>query len=153
MTFRRARLLGTCFELAMFVAYFLIGRNYTWSVAWWSPWMLPSHAGFILALYAAFLIFEPERGFRTTEKLITDGPFRYTRHPLYTGLVFMDLAYFIPLPASKEIEFFFLQGTFFATMFAAAWFNEKETLMKFGKEAEAYYARTPRLFFAYPLGR
>jgi protein-S-isoprenylcysteine O-methyltransferase Ste14 len=153
MTFERARWFGAIFEIAMILVYFLITNNFTWSVMPWSPWMLPSHFGFFLFTYATLLIFAPQRGFRPPDELITDGPFRYTRHPMYTGLALMDLSYFIPLPASSEPEFFILQGTFFACMCTAAWFNEKETLLRFGKQAEAYYARTPRFFFVYPLGR
>ena len=45
--------------------------------------------GLILFVYCVFLIYFFNRG----KRLITDGPYKYTRHPMYTGLFLMDLSY------------------------------------------------------------
>ncbi|MBI2473632.1 isoprenylcysteine carboxylmethyltransferase family protein [Candidatus Uhrbacteria bacterium] len=82
--------------------------------------------------------------------LLTTGPFKYTRHPMYTGLFFMDLGFWLPHPVSSDQLFFVLQLFFMIYLTIAAYFQEKETLARFGEEARVYYAKTPRLFFFYP---
>ena len=102
--------------------------------------------GGIIFLYYCHLIYARNKDTR----LITTGLFRYTRHPMYTGMVMMNRPLWVwlnPLPTS----FMILQTIFFLCTIAAAYCQEKETLLRYGKETEGYYARTPRIFFFYPL--
>ena len=86
---------------------------------------------------------------RAREKnLITTSVFRYTRHPMYTGLVLMDFRFWFS--EHSTAAFLFSAVLFYAGLLVAGYFQERETLARFGDEARAYYARTPRLFFLYP---
>ncbi|MEK7509254.1 MAG: hypothetical protein AAB605_00900 [Patescibacteria group bacterium] len=60
------------------------------------------------------------------------------------------MIFWMPKPVSTGYLFLGLQATFFCSMIVAAWWQEQETLIRFGKEAEAYYEKTPRLFVLYP---
>lgn len=83
-------------------------------------------------------------------RLITNGVFRYTRHPMYTGLLLMSGAFWFS-EAANDALFYALQAVCIISLLIAAWCQEKETLARYGDEAVRYYARTPRLFFMYPL--
>ena len=85
-----------------------------------------------------------------TKTLLTNGLFKYTRHPMYTGAVLMDLRFWFGMWSP---EFLVSALAFYISLTAAAYFQEKETLSRFGKDAETYYAKTPRLFIIYPLMR
>lgn len=147
-------LCGAWFQFPMFGTYMaMLGmyhalKNPAGDI--FSPWFWVSNAGSCIFLYCLVILYVKRK--RLTE-LVTDGPFRYTRHPMYTGLVLMDTIFLLPGPASSEPLFFILQATFFCCLVIAAYFQEKETLARFGREAEEYYARTPRLFFMYPFTR
>jgi len=79
--------------------------------------------------------------------LITEGVFKYTRHPMYTAFVLMDVAsFFAPL----SYDFITSTVLFYGYLVVAAYFQEKETLARFGQSAVEYYRCTPRLFFLYP---
>jgi len=85
-------------------------------------------------------------------KLITNGPYRYTRHPIYTALVLSTLILFSnPIP--KSFVFYFLFIIWLGVIVALSYLQEKETLDRFGDEAVEYYKKTPRLFFMYPFIR
>ena len=83
--------------------------------------------------------------------LITTGVFKYTRHPMYTGLFLMDLQFWFV----KEYGPFFLLSTIllYSSIIIAAYFQERETVARFGDEAVNYYRKTPRLFLLYPIYR
>ena len=84
------------------------------------------------------------------KKLLTQGLFKYTRHPMYTGMFLMDVSnWFV---AEYNVTFLVSTIIFYAASVMAAYFQEKETLARFGKEAEDYYAKTPRMFFLYFMG-
>lgn len=69
---------------------------------------------------------------------------------MYTGLFLMNLVHWLPHPVSMALPFFLLQAVFLTCLVLAGWFQEQETLERFGAEATDYYRRTPRLFFMYP---
>ena len=90
-------------------------------------------------------------------KLITDGLFKYTRHPMYTGFLILSIetwchhstwkhAYLEPI--SWATMFLFVVG-----IFCAGYFQEKELLATYGQDAVDYYKRTPRFFLFYPFMR
>ena len=115
-----------------------------------SIWLWPSHFGFLLFGYCLFILYMIRLG---PPDLITNGVFKYTRHPMYTGLFLMNLDLWLPKPVSNELLFYVGQIAFVTCMLIAGWSQEKETLARFGKDAESYYARTPRLFIWYPFMR
>lgn len=80
---------------------------------------------------------------RTTE-LITTGFFKYTRHPMYLGLLMMNIGYWLRVEVWTSFGFLLLEAMFIGCMVIAAHYQELETLARFGKDAEDYYARTPR---------
>ncbi len=135
-------------QMTMILSFIICSLLYGTTDTGWSPIRIIDMAGSGLFLYCLYVLYV-RRG-RTTG-LITTGPFKYTRHPMYTGLFLMNLSWWIPLPTSADTLFYTLQAVFLCTLIIAGWFQEKETLARFGAEAEAYYRRTPRLFFMYPL--
>lgn len=142
-------LLGAFPQISMLVLYgwqHLRYKQFT-SLDVWSPWLWPSHIGFALFGYCLFILYMRQVG---PPDLITTGVFKYTRHPMYTGIFMMNLDMWLPEPRSNDLLFYIGQALFILCMVAAAWSQEKETLARFGKEAEEYYARTPRLFIWYP---
>jgi len=110
-----------------------------------------SHIGLGLFMYCLFTLYGKDKA--RLNNLITGGVFRFTRHPMYTGLFMMNLAFWLPEPASTEWYFFVLQALFLTCLVAAGWFQEKETLYRFGDEAQEYYRKTPRIFLFYPFVR
>lgn len=88
---------------------------------------------------------------RRLNGLITTGVFKYTRHPMYTGLVMMDMkSWFV-----QEYSPYLLTSAvvFYLSVLIAAYFQEKETTARFGDSAVNYYKATPRLFLLYPFCR
>ncbi len=82
-------------------------------------------------------------------QLMTGGLFKYTRHPQYTGLMFLDITNWFVW--ERTMQFRIATMLIYLTICIACYFQEKETLARFGKAAEAYYAETPRIFFFYPI--
>jgi protein-S-isoprenylcysteine O-methyltransferase Ste14 len=102
-------------------------------------------AGIAVFTYCLYVLY-----FRKTalSELVTTGPFRYTRHPMYTAFVFMDTgALFAPISTPLLIS----TAIFYGSLIAAAHFQEQETLTRFGAAAKEYYKKTPRIFLLYPL--
>lgn len=100
--------------------------------------------GFVLCLAILYPLHNEPR------VLITDGLFRYTRHPMYTALVLMDLPAFwsSETGTARHMATTFL---LYLSLAIAAWCQEKETLARYGHEAEEYYRRTPRFILWYPI--
>ncbi len=140
-------------QVSMIGVYILMLYIYDWSNPQ-SPFILISHAGLGLFMYCLYVLygFGKDDGARLNT-LITSGPFRFTRHPMYTGVFLMNLSFWLPYPSSIEWHFFVLQAVFLTCLIAAGWFQERETLYRFGEEAEVYYQKTPRVFLFYPFMR
>jgi protein-S-isoprenylcysteine O-methyltransferase Ste14 len=88
---------------------------------------------------------EPVEGWEETTHLISEGIFRYIRHPLYTSLSLLAIGIFlknITIPSS--ITFFV------ATLFlvAASLVEEKENITKFGS-AYREYAKTSKRYIPF----
>ena len=81
--------------------------------------------------------------------LITSGVFRFTRHPMYTGIVLMDLECWFG--KDLDLGFWISLVVLYSSIVIAGVIQEKETLARFGDKAKAYYSRTPRLFFMHPV--
>jgi protein-S-isoprenylcysteine O-methyltransferase Ste14 len=104
-------------------------------------------AGLTLFGYCLYVLYV---GRKAGKRLETTGVFKYTRHPMYTALVLLDSSAFF---GTYSLLLLLSTILFYTTFVVAAYYQEQETLARFGKEAEAYYQRTPRLFFMYPFLR
>jgi protein-S-isoprenylcysteine O-methyltransferase Ste14 len=82
-----------------------------------------------------------KQDFEKTTHLVTTGPYRYIRHPLYTSLLY--LAWGIAL---KQINLVSVFLAFIASLalFLTAVYEEWENLYKFGDEYAAYVRQTGR---------
>lgn len=140
---------GAIPQLSMMVLYIWQQRSYAafQELSNFSVWLWPSHLGLVIFAYCLYILYV--RRARITG-LITSGVFKYTRHPMYTGLFLMNLNLWLPKPVSNEPLFYIGQSLFLLCLIVAGWSQEKETLARFGKDAEEYYAKTPRLFILYP---
>lgn len=87
---------------------------------------------------------------RRTKKLITNGLFQWTRHPMYTGFVLLGMVLWYPTSAMGW-SYWGSLATFTTGILVAGWLQERETLQRFDTEAEEYYRRTPRVFLLYPI--
>ncbi len=134
-------------QMTMVLSFVLCMLLYETKATEWSWFILIDMAGSGIFMYCLYILYI-RKG--RTNGLITSGLFRYTRHPMYTGLFLMNFSSWLPERASSDFFFFALQAVFLSTMIIAGWFQERETLVRFGAEAEEYYKKTPRLFFMYP---
>ena len=80
-------------------------------------------------------------GFEKTTHLVTEGPFRLIRHPLYTSLLF--LAWGVAL---KQINLVSIILAIIASLalFLTAVYEERENLIKFGDEYAGYVQHSKR---------
>jgi len=80
-------------------------------------------------------------GLEKTTRLVTEGPYNYIRHPMYTSLVCLAWGVFL-----KQISL--LSGLLVIlaslTLYATAIFEERENLRNFGDEYVEYMQRTKR---------
>ncbi len=83
---------------------------------------------------------------KDTRNLITTDVFTLTRHPMYHGMFIADFAHFFTADLTRPL--FWISWILFTfLLLAAGWFQEKETLARWQKDAEKYYAATPRFAF------
>jgi len=83
-----------------------------------------------------------ERSSRT-EPLVVKGPYRYVRHPLYSGVVLLVLGWWLLLDHS-----FLLVSTILLLLwfnFVVAPFEEKELRAIFGEDYELYAKQIPKI--------
>lgn len=114
-------------------------------------WLLLSISGY-LVVHGSYLLRRlgrrndqredtPLIGMEKTTKLVTSGPYRYIRHPLYSSLLF--LAWGIVFKAPSWVTVLLGAGAS-ACLFATARAEEKENLRFFGPAYEQYTKRTKR---------
>jgi len=80
-------------------------------------------------------------GFEKTTRLITHGPYRFIRHPMYASLLLLALGVFL-----KQINIitFLLLLLIFMALVATALLEEKENVNIFGNEYMNYMRHTRR---------
>lgn len=79
-------------------------------------------------------------------KLITTDLFAITRHPMYHGMFIADASLFFAHHLHEPV-FWTSWLIFVFLLFVAGWYQEKETLARWGDHAQAYYKRSPRFVF------
>jgi protein-S-isoprenylcysteine O-methyltransferase Ste14 len=123
------------------------------------PYSLPQIISWILLLLAAYLVMhgfwclhkygaskhaaqEADRlGPEKTTRMVTEGPYRMIRHPLYASLLYLAWGLFL-----KRIDLIAFLLAFIAslTIFLTAVYEERENLYYFGDEYASYMRRTKR---------
>ncbi len=89
---------------------------------------------------------EPELlGFERTTELVTDGIYRYIRHPLYSSLFILDWGIFFKHPSWLGLV---LAGVTSLLLVATARRDEAECVQTFGSAYRRYMERT-RMFVPY----
>ena len=79
--------------------------------------------------------------FEKTSTLVTDGIYRYIRHPLYSSLLFLTWGIFFKLPSWVGLALALIASGF---LFATARADEAECTRFFGEEYRAYMLRSKR---------
>lgn len=105
--------------------------------------------GFFIALWAKFTMrknwgLPSQHDFQRQKELITSGPFRFSRHPIYLGLSFMFLGFSITLRS----YLIFLNLIIIWRSFRASIVEEMLLTKYFGKDYLAYKKNVPRFIFA-----
>ena len=101
-------------------------------------------ASLMLALHGFFLIKtkgKPAGDFEDTTLLITNGAYRYIRHPLYTSLLFFGLGAFLKDPSLLGLGLF---AVLVAGVVLTANIEEQHNRDRFGRDYEEYCQKTKR---------
>ena len=109
------------------------------------PWDVPLPLGLAILIWARthFISKQAEmRTFKHPNTLVTDGPFRYSRNPMYLGFALLLLAgaFFVNTWCALLVPFVFLGATIF-------WYIPHEERMlrsAFGSDYNAYAWKTRR---------
>lgn len=104
--------------------------------------------GFFIAVWAKFTMrknwgLPSQHDFKRQKELITSGPFRFSRHPIYLGLSLMFIAFSITLKS----YFIFLNLLIIWRFYRASIVEEKLLTEYFGKKYLAYKKKVPRFIF------
>jgi protein-S-isoprenylcysteine O-methyltransferase Ste14 len=84
-------------------------------------------------------------GIEKTTELVTEGAYRYIRHPLYSSLLFLTWGAFFKAPSAIGFSLALI-ATFFLTMTARI--EETENICFFGEAYESYMKQT-KMFIPY----
>jgi protein-S-isoprenylcysteine O-methyltransferase Ste14 len=101
-------------------------------------------ASLILVLQGFFLLKtrgKPEGDFEDTTQLITNGVYRYIRHPLYASLLFFGVGAFLKDPSLLGGG---LMGTLFAGVIVTSIIEEQYNQERFGEVYLDYREKTKR---------
>jgi protein-S-isoprenylcysteine O-methyltransferase Ste14 len=124
------------FSLAQIISwFFLLGSAYLVISAFWT-----------LHRYA-----KPDRtiedssriDFEKTTQLVTKGPYKYIRHPLYASLLYLAWGIFLKQIGTLSTALVILVSL---TLFLTAVYEERENLRIFGNEYAQYIRQTKRFF-------
>jgi protein-S-isoprenylcysteine O-methyltransferase Ste14 len=101
------------------------------AIVWWTHRTLGRYWSGILEL-------------RENHRLISRGPYRHIRHPMYTG--FFVMSFGVALLTANLLVALLQVGAFVATYLARVADEEAMMLDRFGNEYRSYMRRTGRLF-------
>lgn len=104
--------------------------------------------GFFIAVWAKLTMRKNwgvpgQHDFQRQKELITSGPFRFSRHPIYLGLSLMFIAFSVTLRS----YLIFLNLIIIWKFYRASIVEEKLLTQYFGKNYLAYKAKVPRFIF------
>lgn len=96
-----------------------------------------------ITLAGIFLVIMGWRKIHQATGLVTDGIYKYVRHPQYVGLYFIMLGWLLHWPTLLTLVLFpLLIGVYYWLALR----EEKDVEKAFGAEYEEYKTRTPRFF-------
>lgn len=138
----------------LFGGALLAGLALDWLLGWHLP--MPLFARSLLALIlivlgavplgAALLALRKARTaiipWHSTTRLLSDGPYRHTRNPIYLGMILIYLGLVIWLGSGTG--FMLLPPVLFTLHFGVVLREEAYLARKFGEAYTAYCAQTPR---------
>jgi protein-S-isoprenylcysteine O-methyltransferase Ste14 len=123
-----------------------------WFTDPFSPLHLLSWALLVLSIFLAIHGFRllrrvgrPQGSFENTSRLVTQGAYRYIRHPLYASLLCLAGGAWLKQVAPLTVVLFALAAIF---LYATAKVEERENLARFGPEYAEYMRRT-KMFIPY----
>ena len=98
----------------------------------------------LLAVHGFYLLHkigkpEEKENAETTTKLVTQGAYRYIRHPLYASLILFTLGAFLKQITWINLVLFIIT---IISLILTAKVEEKEVIKKFGKAYEMYIEKT-----------
>jgi protein-S-isoprenylcysteine O-methyltransferase Ste14 len=150
-----------CHGFPRFFAWEAIVALVLWNVDHWfcdpfSPhqvasWLLLCVSGVlvVLGVRTLWLLGKPSAarddaslvGLERTTRLVTEGVYRYIRHPMYSSLLFLAWGVFFKLPSWPGAALVLVATPFLAL---TAWAEEVENRRFFGPGYDAYVRRTKR---------
>ncbi|MCB1044033.1 MAG: isoprenylcysteine carboxylmethyltransferase family protein [Acidobacteria bacterium] len=124
------------FMLAPFFEVSSIARNYIHAVGHWV-----ASVGTAVSILGLILVAIGWRSIHQSDGLVTDGIYRFVRHPQYTGLMLFTLGWLVHWPS------WFTLGLWPVLIIAYVWlarFEEKMAIEEFGDAYLTYAAKTKR---------
>ncbi len=107
------------------------------------------HPGSDIVLVAAFIIIGVswKKIHRNSGVLVSDGVYRYIRHPQYTGFILIILAFLIQWPTIITL---IMTPVLLVVYYRLALKEEKDLILKFGAEYQEYMEETNRFIPSLP---
>jgi protein-S-isoprenylcysteine O-methyltransferase Ste14 len=150
-----------CYEVFTFFAYILFPHTLSWATVALPLWLRIS--GIFLGVIALSWFVWVHRSLgnnlsvklssKDLQTLVTDGPYRWLRHPMYTTFYILHIAVFF-LTANWFIGLTWLTGL---TIIIALRVKREEAMLltRFGQQYDAYMKGTGRFLprFKFPAGR
>ncbi|MDD5127364.1 MAG: isoprenylcysteine carboxylmethyltransferase family protein [Dehalococcoidales bacterium] len=139
-----------CYEVFTFFAYLLFPESLAWGMLLLPPWLRLLGAGLGILALLWFVWIHQNLGnnlsvrlrIKDSQTLITNGPYRLVRHPMYTAFYVLHLAAFF-LTANWFIGLTWTVGLT-AVIFLRVNREEAMLLSRFGEEYNSYMANTGR---------
>lgn len=138
--------IGTLFSIIITVILrFLKIGSYNSEIVFWSGLVI-AVAGIIFRLISINylgLSFSSTVSTYENQKIITTGPYKYIRHPCYTGIIIMSIGFV--LTAENWPSIIILLVIMISTLLYRVKIEEQYMIIKFGKEYEDYMKKTKKM--------
>jgi protein-S-isoprenylcysteine O-methyltransferase Ste14 len=141
-----------CYTVFTFFIYIIFPQALVWAKVPLAPWLRLFGACIAVAALLWFIRIHRSLGnnlsvrlkIKDLQELVTDGPYRWIRHPMYTAFLVLHLATFL-LTANWFIGLTWISGLT-AIIFLRVKREEAMLLAKFGNEYRNYMENTGRFF-------